>query len=104
MSIDYFRETSKELAHPRPGGMPTEIIWAYRVANVILNTLNAFWCAANQRQHAKRLQQSCCHVGKMLTVSMSFAGSTRWRLAPQSSSHSSGSQRPRLRELVSGVH
>lgn len=43
MSIDYWRESGQELWHPKPGGIPTGIIWLYRVLNVTLNGLNLFW-------------------------------------------------------------
>ncbi len=43
MSVDFYRVSSKELAQPRPGGISPGLIWGYRIANLLLNGLNAFW-------------------------------------------------------------
>ena len=42
-SIDFFRETEPELQHPSASGLSPAAIWLYRVLNVPLNILNAFW-------------------------------------------------------------
>jgi hypothetical protein len=39
----FFGATQAELDHPRPGGFSPAGIWGYRIANVSLNALNAFW-------------------------------------------------------------
>jgi hypothetical protein len=43
MSVDFFRVSAKELKHPRAGGISPSLIWGYRIANILLNGLNAFW-------------------------------------------------------------
>ena len=43
MSVDFFRVSAKELRHPTIGGISPSLIWGYRIANVLLNGLNAFW-------------------------------------------------------------
>lgn len=57
MSIDFMRTTAMELASPRPGGISVPIIWLYRVANVILNTLNAVWAYKMVSGAAKLLRR-----------------------------------------------
>lgn len=42
-SIDFFRETESELQHPSTSGLSPAAIWLYRILNLPLNTLNAFW-------------------------------------------------------------
>lgn len=42
-SIDFFRETQPELQHPSATGLSPAAIWLYRILNLPLNTLNAFW-------------------------------------------------------------
>lgn len=42
-SIDFFRETEPELQQPSATGLSPAAIWLYRILNVPLNTLNAFW-------------------------------------------------------------
>lgn len=42
MSYDFWQTTQKELAHPK-GGIPVEVIYAYYVAMVTLNSLNYYW-------------------------------------------------------------
>jgi hypothetical protein len=39
----FFGATQKELDAPRPDGFSPAGIWGYRIANVSLNALNAFW-------------------------------------------------------------
>lgn len=43
MSISFFRDTQPELSQHRAGGMSPAMVWVYRVANVIMNSLNAMW-------------------------------------------------------------
>lgn len=42
-SVDFFRETEPELQHPSATGLSPAAIWLYRILNLPLNTLNAFW-------------------------------------------------------------
>ena len=43
ISYEYWTTTSVELGHLRPGGMSALAIWLYRIGNIALNSLNAFW-------------------------------------------------------------
>jgi len=43
ISYQYWTTTSAELSYLRPGGMSALAIWVYRIGNVALNSLNAFW-------------------------------------------------------------
>jgi hypothetical protein len=43
MSIDFWRVSGAELAHPRPGGVPFTALWTIRVLNLVFNLLNALW-------------------------------------------------------------
>jgi hypothetical protein len=58
MSVDFFRVSSEELAHPRPNGISPGLIWSYRIANVLLNGLNAFWVYKMGSGAAKLLLKS----------------------------------------------
>ena len=45
MSINFFRDSQAELSQPhqKSGAMPHSMLWVYRVANVMMNSLNAMW-------------------------------------------------------------
>lgn len=57
-SVDFFKETTPELQHPRPGGLSPAAIWLYRGLNVPLNALNAFWFYKMLTGALKVLKQS----------------------------------------------
>lgn len=43
ISYQYWTTTAAELSHLRPDGMSALAIWMYRIGNLALNSLNAFW-------------------------------------------------------------
>ncbi len=43
MSYHFWQHTQEELEHKHPSSMPAAIVWVYRVCNILLNLLNAFW-------------------------------------------------------------
>ena len=43
MSIDFWRVSGAELAHPHPGGVPAAALWLIRALNLVFNGLNALW-------------------------------------------------------------
>lgn len=43
MSYIYWDTSEQQLTNPRPGGVPVPVMWFFRVANVLLNLLNAYW-------------------------------------------------------------
>ncbi|CAK0783749.1 hypothetical protein CVIRNUC_006948 [Coccomyxa viridis] len=43
MSWDFWKVSSAELAHPRPGGVPPLVLWVIRLLNLVFNFLNLFW-------------------------------------------------------------
>ena len=45
-SIDFWRVSGRELAHPRHLDLLPAILWFYRLSCVSLNCLNAMWCAS----------------------------------------------------------
>jgi hypothetical protein len=57
MSVDFFRVSSKELRHPTYGGISPSLLWGYRIANVLLNGLNAFWVSKMASGAAKLLRK-----------------------------------------------
>ena len=43
MSLDFWRVSGAELAHPRPGGVPPAALWLIRALNLVFNFLNILW-------------------------------------------------------------
>lgn len=43
MSLDFWRVSGAELAHPRPGGVPASALWLIRGLNLVFNFLNILW-------------------------------------------------------------
>jgi hypothetical protein len=65
MSVDFFRVSARELKHPTAGGISPSLIWGYRIANVLLNGLNAFWWVAVHQLPAHKL----CEQDAMFSTS-----------------------------------
>lgn len=55
-SYHFFGATQAELDAPREGGFSPAGIWGYRIANVSLNALNAFWFTKMATKAAKLLR------------------------------------------------
>ncbi|EIE25025.1 hypothetical protein COCSUDRAFT_65066 [Coccomyxa subellipsoidea C-169] len=58
MSLDFWRVSGAELAHPRPGGVPASALWLIRGLNLVFNFLNFLWFSKMLRGAIKVLQKS----------------------------------------------
>ncbi|CAL8462016.1 g1547 [Coccomyxa elongata] len=58
MSLDFWRVSGAELAHPRPGGVPAAALWVIRLLNLVFNFLNILWFSKMLRGAIKVLQKS----------------------------------------------
>ena len=68
MSIDFWRVSGAELAHPHPhpGGVPAAALWLIRALNLVFNGLNALWFSKMLRGAIKARPMLCCTSCSML--------------------------------------
>ena len=55
-AVLFWIDTDLDLAHPRPGGFTSGIVWMYRVCNWALMMLN-YWCV-----RVEHVCVSCCCI------------------------------------------
>ena len=60
MSIDFWRVSGAELAHPHPDGVPAAALWLIRALNLVFNGLNALWFSKMLRGAIKARSMPGC--------------------------------------------
>ena len=69
MSIDFWRVSGRELAHPTSSLLPA-VLWFYRLSCISLNSLNAMWFYKMLKGAIKVLAGICSVPADLICCSM----------------------------------